>query len=330
MVSMQDIADRAGVSRSTVSLVLSGKAGSRVSEEVKKKVLRISKDLNYHVNDVARSLRTGASRLIGVFVTDISNEFFGRLTTQIQKVAQQAGYLVLTINTNEDPHQFEEMARVLIGKKVDGVIVVTPPGGESTVAQIQSMGVPVVALDRPCEGVDLDFVGIDNYATARRAVEELLDEGYRKVSLVGLDLGVTLLDQRREAYVDVMTSRGLQDLIDIRLIPFGVEMEPRLAEVFRGLRDSEAVFFTSRRAFTQAMAQLAWTGMTQPEQQCLLCFDNVQSYLPIHSKIRYIEQPIDDMGRVAFELLMDRIHGAPPGGARIFPTRCISNRRTRL
>ena len=78
MISMQDIADRLGVSRSTVSLVLSGKAGSRVSEDVKKKVFETARELNYHINEVARSLRTGSSRLISVIVTDISNEFFGR------------------------------------------------------------------------------------------------------------------------------------------------------------------------------------------------------------------------------------------------------------
>ena len=140
---MQDIADRVHVSRSTVSLVLSGKAGSRVSEEVKKKVRQAAKDLNYHINDVARSLRTGASKLIAVIITDISNEFFGRLTHRIQEAAQKEGYLVLMINTNEDPVQFENMVRVLIGRKVDVIIAVPPPGGEETVPYVQEMGVPI-------------------------------------------------------------------------------------------------------------------------------------------------------------------------------------------
>lgn len=327
---MQDIADRVGVSRSTVSLVLSGKAGSRVSEEVKRKVVRTARELNYHVNDVARSLRTGASKLIAVIVTDISNEFFGRMTFHIQSAAQQAGYLVLTINTNEDPHQFEEMVRVLIGKKVDGIIVVPPHGGDETIGMIQSMGVPVVTLDRPCEGQDIDFIGIDNYAAARAAVEQLLDEGARKLTLVALDLDIATLNQRRDAYVDAMNARGLGDQIDLRLIPYGEEDELILAETFRGLRESDAVFFTSRRAFTQAMAQLAWTGQTQPERQSLLCFDDIQAYLPIRASIRYIEQPIEEMGRLAFETLMRKIHGAPSTGSRIFPTRVISNRRTSL
>ena len=327
MISMQDIADRLGVSRSTVSLVLSGKAGSRVSEEVKNKVFQVAQELNYHINEVARSLRTGASKLIGVIVTDISNEFFGRLTFHIQEEAKKAGYLVLTVNTNENPVDFAETVRVLIGKQVDGIIAVPPPGGDGTVAKIRSMGVPVVTVDRPCEGMDVDSVGIDNYEAARSAVEELLDDGYRRVSLVALDLDIDPLNRRRDAYVDSMKERGLQDLIDIRLIPFGVEDEDRLTEVFRGLLESDAVFFSSRRAFTQAMAQLAWTGQTQPEQQCLLCFDAVQAYLTSHSGIRYVEQPIDVMACKAFELLHEQIKGARGGGRYVFPTRIVSNRK---
>ena len=327
---MQDIADRVHVSRSTVSLVLSGKAGSRVSEEVKKKVRQAAKDLNYHINDVARSLRTGASKLIAVIITDISNEFFGRLTHRIQEAAQKEGYLVLMINTNEDPVQFENMVRVLIGRKVDGIIAVPPPGGEETVRYVQEMGVPIVTVDRTCEGLDVGFVGIDNYAAARSAMNELLYDGFRKISMVGLDLDIAPLNQRRDAYLDAMKEQGLEENIDLRLIPYGVEEEPELAKVFRGLADAEAVFFTSRRAFTQAMAQRAWLGQKLPDQQCLLCFDDIQAYLMLHSDIRYVEQPVDEMAHKAFEILMGQIHGIPSGGPRIFSTRCISNRKLNL
>ena len=327
---MQDIADRVHVSRSTVSLVLSGKAGSRVSEAVKKKVRQAARELNYQINDVARSLRTGASNLIGVAVTDMSNEYYGRLACWIQEAAEQVGYLVLTTNTNEDPRHFEEMARVLVGKKVDGIIAVPPPGGEEAVRLIHEMGMPIVTVGRQCEGVDVGFVGIDNYAAARAAVEDLLDDGFERVSVIALDLDIREFNQRRDAYVDAMKARGLDEYIDIRLIPFGVEKELQLATVFRGLRNSDAVFFTSRRAFTQSMAQLAWTGQRLPERQCLLCFDDVQPFLTLHSDIRYVEQPVEEMARKAFELLIGQIHGVAVPGTRIYPTRYISTRKFNL
>ena len=330
MVSMQDIADRLGVSRSTVSLVLSGKAGSRVSEEVKKKVFQAARELNYHVNEVARSLRTGSSNLIGVVVTDISNEFFGRLTFHIQEEARKAGYLVLTINTNEDPQIFEEMARVLIGKKVDGIIAVSPPGGEAAMRFIREMGVPLVAVDRPGEDEMTDFVGVDNYASARAAVEDLLDDGFRSISLVMLDLDIEPLNERRNAYLDAMKGRGLEDLIDIRPIPFGREEESDFIKELSGLREVDAVFFTSHRAFTQTMAHIASIKMAIPENQCLLCFDDVRPYLNVRSNIRFIEQPVAEIGRKAFDLLHEQIKGAQGGGRYVFPAHIVSNRKNRI
>ena len=327
MVSMQDIADRLNVSRSTVSLVLSGKAGSRVSEDVKKKVFQTARELNYHVNEVARSLRTGSSRLIGVIVTDISNEFFGRLTFHIQEEAKKAGYLVLTINTNENPKDFGEMVRVLIGKQVDGIIAVPPSGGESDIVHIQSMDVPVVTVDRPCNGVEVDYVGVDNYAGARSAVDALLRDGYKDVALVALDLDIPPLNERRNAYRDALAAAGLQRKEDIRLIPFGREEEVDIVRIVRGLRRKDAVFFTSRRAFTQTMAQLAWNGLAIPAKQCLLCFDDVQPYLTVHGNLRYVEQPVEEMARKAFSLLMDQIQGGQETGRYLFQTRCIYNHK---
>ena len=324
---MQDIADRLGVSRSTVSLVLSGKAGSRVSEDVKKKVFQTARELNYHINEVARSLRTGSSRLISVIVTDISNEFFGRLTFHIQEEAKKAGYLVLTINTNENPRDFGEMVRVLIGKQVDGIIAVPPPGGEEAIAHIQAMGVPVVTVDRPLEGLEVNYVGVDNYAGARSAVDALIRDGYKDIVLVALDLDIPPLNERQAAYRDALSAAGLQGKADIRLIPFGREEEVDIVRIMQGLSRKDAVFFTSRRAFTQTMAQLAWNGLAVPEQQCLLCFDDVQPYLTVHANLRYIEQPVEEMARKAFSLLMDQIQGKQETGRYLFQTRCIYNHK---
>ena len=326
MISMQDIADRLGVSRSTVSLVLSGKAGSRVSEDVKKKVFETARELNYHINEVARSLRTGSSRLISVIVTDISNEFFGRLTLHIQEAAKQAGYLVLTINTNEDPREFEEMVRVLLSKKVDGIIAVPPPGGEETVETIRSMGVPVVTVDRPAK--DTDFVGIDNYAASRAAIESMIKDGFRSISLVALDLDIAPLNQRRDAYVDTMKAHGLDEYVDIRLIPFGKEAETDFIETLSGLRTVDAVYFTSRRAFTQTMAHVVWVGMSIPDSQCLFCFDDIRPYLNALSDVRFVEQPVKEIGRKSFELLQAQMQGAQGTGNYLYPTQIITKRKS--
>lgn len=320
---MQDIAEKLGVSKSTVSLVLSGKADGRVSAQVRQKVTEAAREMNYHVNSVARSLRTGTSQIISVIVTDISNEFFGKLTFHIQEAAKKAGYLVLTINSNENDRDFDEMVDMLIGKKVDGIIVVPTPDGEKTVRRMISHQVPVVMVDRFYDDLDVSYVGVDNYASARDGMESLFKDGYRKIAAIGLDLDIPPLNERLQGYKDVMWEHHLDKFISIQKIPFAENDEAAIDKVMREVRNYDAIFFTSHRVFTRGLASLS-RGKGLPKGQCLLCFDDVRPYMISGANIRYIEQPVADIGRRAFELLIDQIRGKHVPTHNVFTARCIT------
>lgn len=148
-VSMQDIADKLGVSKGTVSLVLSGKAkGGRVSEKTADRVKKMAAEMHYYPNDIARSLSTGTTMTIGVIVTDISNEFFGNLTFHIQEQAKKYGYTVITTNTNERLDEFDNAITTLMNKQVDGIVLVPVAGGQEIVERVIKKQVPVVQVDR--------------------------------------------------------------------------------------------------------------------------------------------------------------------------------------
>ena len=323
MVSMQDIADRLKVSRSTVSLVLSGKAGNKVSPAVQKEVIRVARELDYRINDLARSLRTGESRIISVIVTDISNDFFGRLTFHIQEEAKQAGYLVLTINSNESVKEFKEMTEMLLGKKVDGIIAVPPPGGEDCVSELIEQGVPVVIVDREFAGLDVDYVGVNNYDASSQAVKALIDGGFRNIAVVTLDLDISPLDERIRAYKDVMKEAGLADRILEHRVRF-LHEDAEIELMVNKFKDCDAVYFTSQRVFMRTMSFSAHTGISFREDMCLLCFDDVSPYLGLGFDIRYIEQPIEAIARKSFDLLFRRIRGEETApGKYYFQAKCI-------
>ena len=323
MVSMKDIAARVGVSKTTVSLVLNGKAGSKVSEEVKNKVIRAVKDMNYQVNSLARSLRTGETKVISVIVADISNEFFGQLTFSIQEEAKKAGYLVMTINSNESAREFDDAVSAMMGKKVDGFIVVPTPGSEPAIERILGQNVPVVTVDRLCEGLSVDYVGVDNYRSAREAVAMLVEEGCRSISMLGLDLDIPPLNDRQRAYEEIMDERGLKRFKDVRRVSFGLEEDETISRAFSGLEDKDAIFFTSRRAFTHAMTRAARNGERIPRKQRLLCFDDISPYKSISGNICYVEQPVEEMARKAFELLINQIRGNRAMGRYLYKTNFI-------
>ncbi len=322
---MQDIARRLNISRSTVSLVLSGKSDGRVSEAMKKKVLETAREMNYHLNELARSLRVGSSKLISVIVTDITNEFFAQMTYHIQEAAKKAGYLVLTINSNENDEEFEQMARILISKQVDGIIAVPTPGGEASLQMIMDQGVPLVTVDRLCEGVDADYVGVDNYEAAKKAISELLAEGHKNICMIRLDLDIPPLNERERGYIDAMNEAGQGKHIAIHRIRFGEEMESDLRKPLNAVLATDAVFFSSHRVFTEAMKVVAKVGGV-PKGQCVLCFDDVSPYLTGASDIRYIEQPIAEIAQKAFDLLLAKIKGETHSDRYIFPTRSIDRK----
>lgn len=306
---MKDIAEAVGVSNATVSLVLGGKSGSRVSESVKNRVLQTAKEMGYHSNDLARSLRTGRTNLISVIVTDISNDFFGKMSFYIQEEAKKYGYLVITANTNESDSELESIIHVLISKKVGGVIVVPTQNCKEMLEDVIKSGTPVVQIDRLIDTLKADYVGTDNYASSANAIKELITCGKKRIAMLTLKLDVNAITERVRGYEDALKNHNLYNPLLIRNVEF--EEIHKVGEVMNDLlgQKPDAIFFSSRRVFTLAMDALS-EHQHDGSSVTLLCFDEAKSYKALMSdSLWYVEQPIEDMAKKAFSLLMSKIQG---------------------
>lgn len=307
MVSMQDIADAVGVSKATVSLVLNGNGGSRVSEKVRQKVMAAANEMGYQINDLARSLRTGRTNLISVLVTDISNDFFGRMSFYIQEEAKKHGYLVITANTNESDKELSSMVSVMAGKKVDGIIVVPTHDCKAALTGAMERGIPVVQIDRFIDDLDAPYVGTDNYRSTCHAIEELIGTGKKNIAMVTLDLSVNAITERRKGFEDTLKAHGCFRPELIKAIEFEDidKVQSAIGEIMS--LSPDAVFFSSRRVFTLAMEILSSNGASEQSDTdaTLLCFDEAKSYKSIlHDHLWYIKQPVEDMAKKAFDLLL--------------------------
>lgn len=308
MVLMKDIAAAVGVSKATVSLVLGGKSGSRVSASVRDKVLETAKNMGYRSNDLARSLRTGRTNLISVLVTDISNDFFGKMSFYIQEEAKKYGYMVITANTNESDAVLESMASVLMSKKVDGIIVVPTQNCSEALKDVIHSGTPVVQIDRCIDSINADYVGTDNYSSSAEAIEALVSEGNKRIAMLTLSLGVNAITERVRGYRDVLEKHGLYDQSLVREIEFEEigKVEEAMAELLSCQPD--AIFFSSRRIFTLAMDSMP---AQEGKDTTFLCYDEAKSYKSLlPGKLWYVEQPIEKMAKKAFALLMEKIEGS--------------------
>jgi len=312
-VSMQDIADRLKVSKATVSLVLSGKAkDKRVSKTTRDLILQTAKEMDYQPNEIARSLRTGYTKTIGVVVTDISNEFFGRFTFHIQEQAKKYGYTVITTNTNENLNEFDDIITVLLNKRVDGIIFVPVDDGQEIAMKILNNRVPMVQIDRYYPEFEVNYVGVNNYQASADAIEALIQKGCKRIGILCYDINLNALTERRNGYIDALKRNNLFDPELVNNIDYeNQEEEIRLAifNLYNNTNKVDAVFFCSRKICITGIEAMNVAGIKIPTDMHVLCFDKID-LLPIANiPLNYIEQPIKDMGEKAVDILTNQING---------------------
>ncbi|OJV38104.1 MAG: hypothetical protein BGO33_05325 [Bacteroidia bacterium 43-41] len=326
-VSIQDIADKLGVSKGTVSLVLSGKAkGSRVSDEMCKKVKEAAEEMNYQPNEIARSLSTGKTMTIGVIVTDISNEFFGNLTFHIQEQAKKYGYTVITTNTNEDLDEFNDAVTTLLNKQVDGIIFVPVDNGQQIAEKITKRHIPLVQVDRFYPNFKANYVVVDNYKVSAKATEHLIKKGLKKIAVICYDFDVNALTERRQGCIDMLRQYKLLDpglIKDIRYQDQEEEIKQAIHDLKNYPDKIDAIYFCSRKVFITGVGYMYKNEIRIPEDMEVVCFDKIDSFAIANIPIIYIEQPIKKMGEKAVDILVEQIKGSDDVKQYVFDTKLM-------
>jgi LacI family transcriptional regulator len=310
--SIQDIAKKIGVSKGTVSLVLSGKVkGGRVSEQMCKKVRETAEAMNYQPNEIARSLSTGMTMSIGVVVTDISNEFYGHLAFHIQEQAKKHGYTVIIANTNEDLEEFKNSITILLNKQIDGIIIVPVDNGQKVVEKIIDRRVPMVQIDRYYPDINANYIIVDNYSASCEITELLISEGCRRVAFICYDINLNSLLERRQGYIDVLKRHSLFDPELVKDIDYN-NQEKDIKQSIIDLKNNpdkvDAIFFCSRKAFVSGIRYMHQEKIKISDEMQVICFDKIETFANI--PINYVEQPIKEMGKKAVDILMEQIDGS--------------------
>ena len=160
MSTITDVAERAGVSITTVSHVIN--ETRYVSDELTKRVYEAMRELNYRPNTLARSLRSGRTKTIGLVIPDISNMFFAEISRKIEDKGFEYEFSVILCNTDDDPKKEESYINVLLEKQVDGIIFISAGGAEENLEKSIDLGIPTIVADRDMQGATSDVVLVDN------------------------------------------------------------------------------------------------------------------------------------------------------------------------
>lgn len=333
-----DVAAAANVSRATAARALGGYGP--VSEEVRERVADAAAALGYRPNHVARSMKSGSTRTIGVVLGDIRLPFFAGALSGIADVAQAEGWEPVLANTSEDLEREKRAVAVLFEKRVDGLIVVPASSDDGAhLADLAARGLPLVLLDRRVRGVPADAVVVDNERAVERAVAHLVGLGHERIAMIAstgpgrppesgsntFDRGALSGSDRGPVKPSVARVRGyLQGLraaglaADPSLVPradYDRESAARQALAVLEMRHRPTAIITADSLMTLGvLAAVRDTGVRIPDDLSLVGFDDADWATVAVPSITVIAQPVLELGAAAVRRLLARIGGdeTPP------------------
>lgn len=324
-VTMKDIAEIAGVSKATVSMVMNKKDAS-ISENTRKKILKIAKEMSYIPNSVARSLSTKKSGTIGIILPDITNPFFSEMARAIEDEAERLKYNIIICNTDNDKDKEEKYIELLISKLIDGVIFMSGGKSNASITILKNNNVPFVLVDRYIEGYKDDYgVFCLNKQGVKDGIKYLYENGNRKIVFVKGRENLEISKQRLEGYIEAMKDYGIYDQKYIFEGDFNVEGGIMATEkVINTFNNLDAIFYSNDMMALGGIKILLRNGYKIPEDISVVGFDNIQISEVIEPELTTISQPIYIMGKKACSILINIIKGElPPEKQLYFETKLI-------
>lgn len=302
--TLADVAREAGISVSTASRALSGRG--YVGPATRARLLAAADRLGYVPNASARTLKQRKSRVIGVVVSDLRNQFYARLATGIEQTLRAADYQMVLLSDNSDAEEEVAGARTFVAMRAPGVIL-TPVGQDAT-ALLARHGTAIVELDRRLAHVPCDAVVIDNEHAARDAMEHLLRLGHRRVGLLVIDTEWTTDAGRLAGYLAAHEQAGIavDERLIVRVAPDFRDADRRIAALL-DLAAPTAIFAANNVLAEQAWRVLRERGVRLPADLSLVGFDDVPWMTLVEPAITVVAQPTITMGQRAAALMLRRL-----------------------
>jgi LacI family transcriptional regulator len=311
--TMKDVAERAGVSKATVSHVIN--RTRFVSGNTTERVLRAIRELGYRPSAVARSLTTKRTQAIGLLVSDITNHFFAELLRGIEDVLRPQDYSISVCSTAEVPAYEANYLDLLLRQRVDGLIAAASQRW-GVLAEFETQHTPVVFVDRYFEELGGPFVGVDNRREAYRGVSYLIARGHRQLAILAGALQLSSLRGRLEGFRLALEEHGLS-LPEEWVISRSPDETERLRHILLAPEHPTAIFCSVSSLSLLLLSTLRELGLRCPEDVALLGFDDHPWAAVSDPPLTVIRQPGRRIGQVAAESLLQLIQGHGPAEARV-------------
>ena len=308
-ITIKDIAKILGISVSTVSRAL--KNHPDISAETKKEVQELAKKLNYTPNAIALSLRNKKTFLIAVIIPEIIHHFFSCVISGVEEVANQNGYNVVIFQSNEQYEREVSICQSILNSRVDGVLVSMAKTTRKAdhFKELQQAGIPLVFFDRICGDLDTDWVVVDDFNGAFAAVQHLISVGCRRIAHYSAPQTMQIAQKRQLGYIEALKDAKIPVDEDLIIQCDNQNDAMTVTERLMKLENRpDAIFAVNDMTAAGAMYAVKHMGFRVPEDVAICGFtDGVVAPLT-DPTLTTVEQHGDDMGEIATNLLLRRIH----------------------
>ncbi len=309
MATIKQIAERASVSAATVSHVINNTR--YVSDEVRARVDAAVAALGYVPNAVARSLRMQGTQTLGMMIPNICNNFFAELVRAVEDECYRQGYSLILCNSEDDPAKQIAYLRILMSKRVDGLVVISSGRDDDLRALLATTWLPLVIVDREIEGVSADLVEVDHEHGGYLAARHLLDLGHRHIAAIGGPSDLIVSRQRIFGFERALREAGIPHRGDYLVnanftTQGGYEAARRLLAL---AKRPTGVFACNDLLALGAIHAIREARLSVPEDISIVGFDDIALAAFVSPRLTTIRQPKQRIGELAAQLLIGRIKG---------------------
>jgi LacI family transcriptional regulator len=327
-VSLADVANSLGVSKTLVSLVLNNRGNEKgINKDTQKRVRDKVKELNYKPNQFARGLRIGKSNTIGLVVADISNSFYAKMCRSIEDHCNANGYNLFICSSDENSEKESDLIQMLIDRQVDGLIISTTQSNNNDINQLKKNNFPFVLIDRNVPKIETNYVVVDNKQGAKNVVEHLIDLGNRKIGHLTISPShLSTLKDRTLGYKEALKENGIRvDNSLIREISFDKikeDVHRELIELLSPPQNINSLFVANNNIAVACLECFKEMNIRIPQDIALVSFDDIDTFKLCYPPVTAISQPIEEMGKEAVNILIKNIkhEGAFPAEKVSLPT----------
>ncbi|MEX1336285.1 MAG: LacI family DNA-binding transcriptional regulator, partial [Candidatus Limnocylindrales bacterium] len=307
MTTIRDVAERAGVSITTVSHVVNGTR--KVEPATAARVETAIDELGYRPNALARSMRRGTTHTVGVVVPDIANPFFGDLARSLEDHMFEAGYSAIICNSDGDVEKEARYLEVLLSKQVDGLLLVAASQPSQGLLEIVEHGTPTIVVDRELDDLAVSQVMVANHAGGYLAGQHLLQMGHRDIGVIAgpgsLGTSARRLDGFRAALAEAGVALPPERVArgDFR----AASGRAAMVEWLRAAPPPTAVFAENDLMAIGALSAAHALSIDVPAELSVVGFDGIAFGADVMPPLTTVSQSSDDMAAAAIELLLERL-----------------------